>query len=431
MLIGNIVYGICQWGFLSVIAKLSTPEILGYYTLAIAICTPLVLFTNLQLRSVQATDARHEYEFGHYLGLRISSSIIAILILTFFLSIGGFQKDVKWIILIVGLQKITESLSDIVYGYFQNHERLDRISVSIMIRSILTILIFVLVFTWSRSLVASLSASLVAALLVFAFYDLHYAAQQSAFSLIQCNDVPRSLSAWRKYGAIKPVFHRRILFRLGKFALPLGLGAVVVAFTNNVPRYIIEDVLGAYSLGIFGALAYPMLAGVAIVHALAQSSSPLLARYHCEQKKKKFNNLMVKLILIGAFISCGGILVALIGGKPLLTILYSEEYANSNQVFIVLMVVAGLSYVSMFLSYGIVAIRKFKTNLTIQILAMFICALACFLWVGKYQLIGAAFSIGLGYFVVNIASICVILSYSTQNKMRWFNRFNKVQYKRR
>ena len=57
---GNVLYGACQWAILSVIAKLGNTSIVGEYTLGLAVSAPVFMFSNLQLRSVQATDVRAE-----------------------------------------------------------------------------------------------------------------------------------------------------------------------------------------------------------------------------------------------------------------------------------------------------------------------------------------------------------------------------------
>ncbi len=55
---GNLVYAACQWGMLVVLARMGNAEMVGQFALALSIITPVLMFTNLQLRSVQATDAR-------------------------------------------------------------------------------------------------------------------------------------------------------------------------------------------------------------------------------------------------------------------------------------------------------------------------------------------------------------------------------------
>src|SRR5689334_8730460 len=89
--IGNAVYAGCQWGMLVVLAKLGSPEMVGQFTLGLAVTAPIIMFTNLQLRSVQATDAKKQYIFSDYLGLRLTSVAIALLIIVVISFSGGYR----------------------------------------------------------------------------------------------------------------------------------------------------------------------------------------------------------------------------------------------------------------------------------------------------------------------------------------------------
>ena len=50
--------------------------------LSTAIISPIQMFTNFQLRVVQATDVNNKYVFGHYLTLRFLTSTFTIIITT-------------------------------------------------------------------------------------------------------------------------------------------------------------------------------------------------------------------------------------------------------------------------------------------------------------------------------------------------------------
>ena len=66
-LIGNVGYAGCQWTMLVVIAKLGSAEMVGQFALALALTAPVMMFAQLQLRTLLATDARNEFQFLHYL----------------------------------------------------------------------------------------------------------------------------------------------------------------------------------------------------------------------------------------------------------------------------------------------------------------------------------------------------------------------------
>ena len=64
VLSGNILYSACQWFIVLLLAKLGSPEQVGLYALGMAVSAPIVLFANLQLRTLLATDVTHQFGFG-------------------------------------------------------------------------------------------------------------------------------------------------------------------------------------------------------------------------------------------------------------------------------------------------------------------------------------------------------------------------------
>src|SRR5258708_4783177 len=78
-LAGNAFYAACQWGMLSVLAKAGSPAVVGQFALGLAIAPPGFMFTNLQLRAVQASDVRSEFQFADYFTLRVLASLFGLL----------------------------------------------------------------------------------------------------------------------------------------------------------------------------------------------------------------------------------------------------------------------------------------------------------------------------------------------------------------
>ena len=63
MLFGNGIYAVCQWSMLAVVAKIGTTDMVGRFALAQTITIPIYSFTNLQLRSVLATDTHRQIHY--------------------------------------------------------------------------------------------------------------------------------------------------------------------------------------------------------------------------------------------------------------------------------------------------------------------------------------------------------------------------------
>src|SRR6516165_6140027 len=138
-LTGNVFYAACQWGILVVLAKLGTSQMVGEFALALAITAPVVIGAGLSLRSIQATDETSQYRFGDYLLLRLLTTGAAGLVIIGIVWFSRYGRHTAAIILIVGLAKGFESVSDIFYGLLQQHERMDRIALSMIIKGLLSL----------------------------------------------------------------------------------------------------------------------------------------------------------------------------------------------------------------------------------------------------------------------------------------------------
>src|SRR4029079_4222728 len=75
--VGNGIRAGCQWGMIAALAKLGTPQIVGQYSLGLAITAPIFLLTGLQLNAIQATDAASEFSFSNYFTLRVLDAGVA------------------------------------------------------------------------------------------------------------------------------------------------------------------------------------------------------------------------------------------------------------------------------------------------------------------------------------------------------------------
>ncbi len=386
------------------LAKLSSPEMVGQFTLGLAVTAPVLMFTNLQLRVIQATDARHQYLFGDYLGLRLISTALALLLITGITLAAGYRWETSLVILAVGLAKAFESVSDVFYGLLQQHERMNRIAVSMMLKGSLSLLLLSVGVYLTGSVVWGIVGLAVAWALVLVGYDIRSGA------LILNTPLPNAQGKVLSSNlAVQPRWHLETLAKLVWLALPLGFGMMLMSLNTNIPLYFIERSLGEWELGIFAAMAYLMEAGNRVVSALAEPASPRLAKYYAAGNSIAFSTLLFKLVGIGALLGGAGVLVSLIAGQQILTFLYQPEYAKYADVLVWLMVAAGIRYVSSFLVYGMTAARYFRIQMPLYTLVTGTSATACLWFIPNSGLRGAAIALMIAAIVQAGISLAVIL----------------------
>jgi len=385
MLAGNVIYSGCQWAILAALAHLGTKALVGQYVLALAISGPILAFCMLQLRSVQATDARGRYGLGDYLALRCLSMGLALAAVLAATVAGGYRGSQGWVILAAGLTAAIDGLSDIVYGALQRCERLDRVAQSMIIKGLFSLGGAAALFAATRNLPLSILWLAAVRGGVLLAWDLPQAA--------------RALGTAERGSAVtidlRPRWDLRRLTALARLALPLGVVMMLLVLNTSIPRYFVERNIDGEALGVFGALGYLSIVGAMMVTALGEAASPRLARYYAEQSSDRFLKLLVWLVVIGVGIAVAGVAVAWIGGSWILTLLYGRDYAQHHALLVWLMVAGGLSNVVSFFGYAITAARYFSVQIPLFALTAATTAVMCWWLVPGLGLIGAAWALAI------------------------------------
>jgi len=396
--VSNAIYAVCNWATLAVLAKLATPQIVGSFALGLAVTAPVIQFSNLQLRTIQATDAQRQYLFRDYFGLRLAMLVFAQIIVAGIVIFSSYKPELALIILIIGLDKMADAVSDVIYGLLQQHEQMDRIAKSKILKAVLSLALLTLGQTWTHSLLWATIGWGLGSVVVMALYDL-------PSGTIILKKLP--------YGddGLRPRFEPRTLTRLIWLALPLAVTMLLISLNTNIPRYFVEPFLGEDGLGIFAALAFLAMAGTNVTSALGQSAAPRLAQHYAAGEIRAFGELLLRLMLIAALLGVAGVLAGLIAGRPVLTLLYRSEYAAQNNVFVWLLAGAGISYFASFFGYATTATRSFKLQPVILLICAAATTITCALLVPSHGMLGAAWAIMLA-FAIQLVLMAAYLGYS-------------------
>jgi O-antigen/teichoic acid export membrane protein len=368
---GNALYAGCQWGMLSVLAKLGSPSIVGQFTLGLAVSAPVFMFTNLQLRAIQASDVSAELRFADYFTLRSLATLLGMAAIIALLPFEGVSSGVKGVVILVSVSKSIECMSDVTAGLLQREEKLKRVAISLMIRGAGSVLLFFLTFARFRNLALSVASMCGVWLCVFLFFDL------SNVRVL----IGRHESLFR--------FHRNDLWQLTTLGLPLGWITTLTSLNANIPRYFLTRDLGLGEQGIYSSLAYLVIAAGLIISALSQSVTTRLARLFADGDLKQFVRLLTRLSMLGVVIPAIGIPSALLVGKPLLTLLYRREYADHVDLLLLFIGTAGFNAIGSFLFCGMNAARRYSLLVPVYFASAFIGVAVSAILIPRCGLMGA------------------------------------------
>lgn len=400
---GNVVYALSQWGMLAAIAKLGSPSMVGEFALGLAISAPVYMFTNMQLRSIQATDARGDYSFADYFGLRLICSIAGLLAVGLIALFGSGAHEAMLVVAMVGAAKYFESMSDAVYGFCQKHERMKLIAISLTVKGIGSVTALALVLRITRSIVLATCAMAFVWLLLFALLDLRWAAQ-----LLQSE--PPAARRWL------PRWRQGTVIRLCALAFPMGLQMMLASLTISIPRYVVAHDLGTGMLGIYAAMAYFIAAGSTVISAVGNSVQARLSR-SWYASIPEFRKLVIRCSGFAFTVGLFATLVAAVAGKPILSTFYRPEYATHIGVFELLMFSAGFFYVGSILNAAVAVARCFWIYTLSYVIVPIVTLIAAWFLVPVFGLFGAALS-ALGYCICHALVPAGVLAVASRDAQR-------------
>ena len=403
---GNVVYAACQWGMVIALAKLGNTFMVGQFSLGLAITTPVLMFTNLQLRAVQATDAKRQHCFAEYLGLRMMTTLVALAIIAAIAGLGGYERETALVILAVALMKSVESLSDVFYGLFQLNDHLEQTGRSMMLRGFFSVIGLSAGLYLTKSLVWGIAILAGVWLAVLIGFDARRG-RRFAIAAARARTAVAGMTRWRQ---VWPMFCLHRQWQLTLLTLPLGIVMTLVALNLNMPRYFIHARFGEHQLGIFSAMAYTTVVVATFADALGHATIPRMSRLYASGNLAGFLSSLLQLVAFGAAFALAGFAVARFLGARLLTILFSAEYADHADVFVWLIAAAGISCIASLLNYGITSAQCFRIQVPMFLLVVGCNALACAWLVPSLGLKGAAMAMVIAY-LVHLAATSGILAY--------------------
>jgi len=383
--LGQSVYLGCQLAILMVLAKLSTTVVVGQFSLALAITAPIVILSQMQFRQSLVTDTQNRHSYSDYFWCRVFLTIAALAVIICITFLYRFSSEMRLAILLTGLAKAFESLSDITHGSIQRHDRMDFIGISVIAKGILSLVLFSGLFWVSRSLIQALVGLVISWAALFFIFDLpvsHWISKDN-----------RILFSF-KFSAMRDIFF---------LTLPLGLTIGLVSLSGNLPRYFLGKYWGKEAVAIFSVAAAPLNFIVIFSYSIYQAAMAKSAKYFQEKRLRDFEILAAKVTGLIVFISIVFTVLFVIFGEKFIYLFFTKDYKASALPLVILSFSMIIGNSATFFLMILVAGRKFALQLLHITIVAVTQILLCYCLVPRFGVMGAAWS----EFIRNILSFSV------------------------
>lgn len=403
--LGNVGHAACQMGLLVLLAKLGTSAMVGQFALAIAVTGPVFVLTNLGLRSIQATDSRREFQFGEFLATRLLTVCVALCSISVIACAAGYRRETMLVVIVMGAAKVIESFSDVLYGLFQQSERLDWIAKSKFFQGVLSLFGLSAGVYLAGSVAGGVVGILLSWLALLLLYDI-----PNGLRVLRSIEPLAAESSAGGLKLIRPRWNRSRMWKLFLLGSPIGGTALLSSLNKNIPRYFLAFYLGESQLGIFSVLATLMMAGTTVTRAINNAVCPRVAKLYHAGRIVKLKALLVKLVVLYVVGGVVCVLAVAAVGPSILAAFFKPEYARHANVLVYVMIAASVMYVAGLMHSAMIAVRCVRPLFPLMCFATATSLAACYWLVPTQGLRGAAMALAVSNGPMVVIGMCMLWS---------------------
>lgn len=366
---------------LSVLLLLVVSRFLGnaeadQFSMAYAISHLVLIIGLFQVRNYQATDIENKYSFRTYVRLRLLTSLMMLISTGSFIWFNGYRGEKALVILLVCLLRLTDALSDVFQGFFQQEERLDLAGKSLFYRNSLVFLSFTSLIVLLGNLIFALFASWLISLVCLVYLDIRTV---KGFLLVS-----KGTDTWT---GVK---------ELALETFPLFLTGFLLTFLYNQPKYSLDYFIQLSSdrIGLqkdFNIMFMPVFV-MNLMMLFLRPQVTQLAILRQEGDLVAFRQLNQRILKILLGLSLVVLVASYFLGLPILSIVFATDLTPYQSSFMILMIGGVMSSFATLLDNILTVLRHQKALLIPYGITFILAYLLSDKLVVSYGLLGAAYS---------------------------------------
>lgn len=375
---GSLVYMAAQWLTTILVVRLSTGyDAAGLLALGMAVSNIFSPIGYYKVRAFQVSDLEEEFTFRQYLGFRIITVGMAIVVMFAYCFLTC--PPGTWItVILYGFFSLGPVFVDVLHGEEQRESRMDVIGISFILRGVLLLASFIIGMALFNSLNIALVLMTVTTYLEIALFD--------GIAFLKVTGKP-----------LKPAFATRAIKSLFIQCLPLVIASFFCWAVPAIPRQVLNDVMGEWFLGIYSSVAAPVL----IVQMCAQYIYAPLLTHFAELLQAHDRHGFLRLVLqvtlaIFALAFAFGVLFAL-AGEPLLVLIFGQSIAPYTYLIIPLVLCTVMTAYVWFLGDVLITMRQNKMNLIGYAISFVVMLATMYPMIHAFGMNGASFAIMIAY----------------------------------
>ncbi len=392
-MIGALVFCFCQWITSGVLVYRLSPEEIsasnaGLLQLAITTTNIFFAISCYNMRTYQISDTKNEYSYGDYIGIRIVTAVISVVLCVAYVVVWGFSVKAIVCTTLYMFFKLNETFSDVLHGIDQKNYRMDYVCISLCIRGISSVVAFTAaIFLFDDVLIAVAIMAVVCILEVF-IYD---------------------VKVTRQFGSIKPVFNKNTITKLLLVCMPAVVSSAAFTAITSIPRQTLVAMRGEEELGYYGTVATPLLVVQILATSIFNPMLTELSEFYSKGDVGSFAKRIIKnlgLLLCISAVVCVG--VALLG-EFAVRLVFGENLVPYTYLMYGIIGCTTMYVISWLCTNTLIIMRRLKVCMVASLIALAVSSSIAKPLINLFEMNGVSFSIIIAY-AIHI-SVCFAVIY--------------------
>ncbi len=326
----------------------------GMLTMAFAVGNLMLPIGKFGVRNFQVTDVEHKFSLFTYIMTRLATVIVMVISVCGYLGYAasrlGYSPDKIGVVFAVCMIYAVEALEDVIWGYYQQRNRLYAGAGMFCVRWTGILLFFPVALYISRSLKDTLLWCMILSAVIFLILlRVSYpriCRREDRFSEMSGNRID-----FRQIG------------RLLKAVLPLFGISFLALYENNMPKYSIDAYMTDEIQACYGFVAMPVFVIGLLNNFIYQPSLvPMAVEWEQGQVVKFRKRIGRQIMIIGAL---AGVCMtgAYLLGIPVLSLLYNTDLTGYKRELMILLLASAFLAASGYQSVVLTIMRCQKALL--------------------------------------------------------------------
>lgn len=343
-MLGSMASSVTSMIFSVIVARTCSPAQSDSFSIAYAIAATIWTVANFESGTLMVTDVKDKYSHSDYFWFKISlvvlSTLSTLVVLIFNFAANKYDVYKCSVVFLFCIYRITEAFSNHYYSVFQKKDHINVAGFSMFLRTVITLICFVLSLLISHNLIISIFLIFIICLGWTFFYEMNFSSV---------------------YGKITHKIKFVNIAKLFLECLPLFLSSFLISYLINMPKFSIDAIL-SNDAGVqtaYNAIFQP----AAIINLFCLFIfRPTLVGLAEKYNNKEYKNYILSALKIVAVVFAFSV-IALICisflGIPVLQLLYGATYINNNLLLpLIYIIIGGVFYALSQLLYNMITVIR-------------------------------------------------------------------------